>query len=118
MIKFSNSLGRKTIIVIFIFLQGVISIGHSFMPNVWAFGLFRVLSPMSNVRLILFFFKSGLIFQQVCFLTSMIYSIEVVGPSKRAFSGTFLETIFVIGAIATSGLGFLGNDKNEAKLNI
>ena len=45
----------------------------------------------------------------MCFLTSIIYSIEVVGPSKRAFSGTFLEFIFVLGAIGTSALGYLGS---------
>ena len=89
---YADKFGRKNAIMVFTFLLIGCQVAHSFMPNVWGFMAFRVLSQLTN---------------HVTWIAYISYSVEILGPSKRSLAGAMTHVFYSVGYMATSLFGYL-----------
>lgn len=89
---YADKFGRKNAIMVFTILEVACQVAHSFMPNVWGFMAFRVLSQLTN---------------HVTWIAYISYSVEILGPSKRSLAGAMTHVFYSFGYMATSLVGYL-----------
>ena len=83
--------GRKQAIMVWNFITAICLLIHAFMPNQYGFLVMRVLG-------------NGL--GHVSFLAEKAYSMELLGPKKRAISGVLCNCYYSVGYISAGLVSF------------
>ncbi|XP_033741750.1 uncharacterized protein LOC117328333 [Pecten maximus] len=99
----SDGLGRKKTINISMALLFASSIGLAWAPNYIAYVILRFLAGMAF---------SG------TFITAYVIGVEIVGPSKRKYTGIINEIFFAFGECFLAGVGFLVRDWHYVEIII
>lgn len=99
----ADKYGRKTILIICIFIQSVCSIASAFVPWFWGFLLLRFLLAVAN---------GGTM------VSSFVMCMEVVGGFWRTVIPILYQIPFGIGNSIMAGLAFLLRDWREFQLAI
>lgn len=99
----SDGIGRKKTINVSIALLFASSIGLAWAPNYIAYVVLRFLAGMAF---------SG------TFITAYVIGVEIVGPSKRKYTGIINEIFFAFGECFLAGVGFLVRDWHYVEIII
>ncbi|CBY18007.1 unnamed protein product [Oikopleura dioica] len=99
----SDKYGRKTTIMVGIFLNGVGFLCQALVPSYAAFVFFRILVQGAN---------------QAAYLTFTVYCCEIVGPEGRAYTGMIPNFTFAIGYMIMSWFSMLFPDWRQLTLFI
>ncbi|XP_060072919.1 organic cation transporter protein-like isoform X2 [Ylistrum balloti] len=99
----SDGLGRKKTINVAMALLFSSSLGLAWAPNYIAYVILRFLAGMAF---------SG------TFITAYVIGVEIVGPSKRKYTGIINEIFFAFGECCLAGIGYLVRDWHYVEIII
>ncbi|XP_021380087.1 organic cation transporter protein-like isoform X3 [Mizuhopecten yessoensis] len=99
----SDGIGRKKTIMVSMALLFASSLGLAWAPNYIAYVILRFLAGMAF---------SG------TFITAYVIGVEIVGPTKRKYTGIINEIFFAFGECCLAGIGYLVRDWHHVEIII